>query len=485
MVVTEFSSAHLQECITIARKGDYIDSMLRKELLAIGATQVFRDAEGILWFTGLRGVTAIPSFRFENYHREQGLLENEVSTIGELSDGKLIFGHNNGYTIYDGDQWETHVFKETDSSIFSRVMDIETDPVLGTWMAVSELGVLLFNQNGVRNIPIISDSKVSVNTIGYTPDHQMYVTTNKGLFELQDNAFTRSKLVPPTHYRNMKVLDDGTAYLNTSSDGVFRIKDANVTHHLANDKFLNQNYCLMQLDNGKIIIGTENGIATIEHDSIVPWLPGKIMIQRPVYSMVKDNSGNLWFGTDQGYYKWNGKRLRHYTIRSGIAGMEANRTSSFIDSHGNLWLGTNSGVSRYQEEYDIIEADYQPFPVFIRSFQVNYDSSSSVIPARIPYGAVFTIQYGLPSYLGEGKKRYFISIEKLGSSWSDHIVTGAEELTYSSLPPGKFRISLSAEDGLGRRSPVTESAVFYIPPPFIVLPGLSFWFFYRQPDCSS
>ena len=62
--------------------------------------------------------------------------------------------------------------------------------------------------------------------------------------------------------------------------------------------------------------------------------------------ILEDKSGNLWFGTDGGVSKYDGKSFTTFTDKEGLA----NNTvwSILEDKSGNLWFGTDGGgVSKY------------------------------------------------------------------------------------------------------------------------------------------
>ena len=66
-----------------------------------------------------------------------------------------------------------------------------------------------------------------------------------------------------------------------------------------------------------------------------------------IRSILKDKTGNLWFGTrGGGVSKYDGKSFSHYTEKEGLS---SNYIMSILeDKTGNLWFGTNGGgVSKY------------------------------------------------------------------------------------------------------------------------------------------
>lgn len=83
------------------------------------------------------------------------------------------------------------------------------------------------------------------------------------------------------------------------------------------------------------------------------------LITNDVYSIIEDKDGNLWFGTTNGVSRYNGTSFTNYPFsvirdNSPIIGTETNVPSSdtevwsmFQDNKGNIWLGTTNGVYRF------------------------------------------------------------------------------------------------------------------------------------------
>lgn len=64
-----------------------------------------------------------------------------------------------------------------------------------------------------------------------------------------------------------------------------------------------------------------------------------------VFEIFEDSKINLWFGTNNGAAKYDGKTLSYYTTDNGLIG---NTVTSFAeDKLGNIWLGTHTGLSKY------------------------------------------------------------------------------------------------------------------------------------------
>jgi ligand-binding sensor domain-containing protein len=79
-----------------------------------------------------------------------------------------------------------------------------------------------------------------------------------------------------------------------------------------------------------------------------------------VYAINEDKSGNMWFGTEQGVYKYDpsaslragGKTFKNYNQKDGLAHVDITRKGILVDKSGNIWVGTHGGVYRYDPVAD-------------------------------------------------------------------------------------------------------------------------------------
>ncbi len=71
-----------------------------------------------------------------------------------------------------------------------------------------------------------------------------------------------------------------------------------------------------------------------------------------VYAINEDNDGNMWFGTDQGVYKYDGKTFKNYNQKDGLNHVDITRKGILVDKSRNIWVGTHGGVYRYDPVAD-------------------------------------------------------------------------------------------------------------------------------------
>lgn len=64
------------------------------------------------------------------------------------------------------------------------------------------------------------------------------------------------------------------------------------------------------------------------------------------FSVLEDRKGNFWFSSaGSGVYYYDGKSFKNYTINNGLPGNGV--TCIYEDKAGNIWFGTESGANRY------------------------------------------------------------------------------------------------------------------------------------------
>jgi|SRR6478609_6686898 len=71
-----------------------------------------------------------------------------------------------------------------------------------------------------------------------------------------------------------------------------------------------------------------------------------------VFAINEDKNGNLWIGTDQGVYKYDGTTFRNYNQKDGLSRVDISRKSILVDKLGTVWIGTHGGIFLYNPSAD-------------------------------------------------------------------------------------------------------------------------------------
>ena len=63
-----------------------------------------------------------------------------------------------------------------------------------------------------------------------------------------------------------------------------------------------------------------------------------------VYSLAQDREGVMWFGTNRGVSRWDGKTFKNFREAQGL--LNDNVYALAVGPDGDVWVGTKKGVAR-------------------------------------------------------------------------------------------------------------------------------------------
>ncbi len=449
-------------------------------LITNGGTAALTDREGNLWITGYRGITKIPSRRFQQYSDKDGLYCNEVASALEISPGHYVFGHHGAITFYDGIRFIPFKLNNpSDKDKFeTRVQDMDIDRSGNLWMAVSANGVARLNKN--RELTWYHNNeglKGSVNSLLVASNGTIYAATNNELFTFSHGQFVKQPVnndLINTGIRKIFEGPDKEIYLATFSHGLFRLSGDKVSAIKSKDNALANNVYATFFDSRKRAwIGTAAGLFTINDSLLTKFDSGGLVINRPVYLILEDHHGCIWFGTDNGAYRWDGKKLDHFTINDGFSGLEVNRDAGFQDHNNHIWFGTNNGLTKFSPEYDY-ELDKIPPPLIrLRFAEADEDTlnlNENQVLSSNKNNLVF--HFNITSYIDELQIFYQCKLEGFDKQWSEEVFSHDNLYRYNNLAPGTYRFCIKARNALGIWSEPACSGTIRINHPF----WIQWWF---------
>ncbi|MCB9225457.1 MAG: histidine kinase [Crocinitomicaceae bacterium] len=178
-----------------------------------------------------------------------------------------------------------------------------------------------------------------------------------------------------------------------------------------------------------------------------------------IYQLIYSDSV-LWVGTEKGLDKlsldsnFNISSIQHFGYEEGFEGLETNINAAHIDPSGNLWFGTVNGLYQYQGGGVNYSQRKPPvlrlndFSIFYESIEKTefadfYEDGKMVKPLLLPYdmnhiGFMFkAIHYTYTKNI-----RYRWKLTGADPDWTPaSTITTA---TYSNLPPGKYEFEVKA-----------------------------------------
>jgi len=452
---------------------------VRNGLIAEGAAALFLDRESNVWIGGFRGVSRISSRRFHNYRSAQGLLEDEVTAIQAFGDGVVAFGHNFGLTIWDGRELRKIALKAKPDAPPGqiRVLDLAGDDRGGLWLAAASLGLgSLEGNDRIRWRDVPGNPTHPVTSVVFDENRRLWIAQSDALFQLRKGRPVEvfPGMFKGCYIRKIVAARGGLLFVATTKHGLFRWDGSSWTRSSGDEASGVSNVFSVYLDsNGRTLVGTLAGLRLLAGDRLDLFSENGFEIRRPVYLILEDRAGRLWFGTDNGVVRWDGRTRRDFTKAEGLAGREVNRSAGMIDSLGRIWIGTNTGASCYRENFDLGPDDVPPPTVSITGLDVNgtpADLSAEIVLGYRENNLMFHFQG--TSFINEGALRFESYLAGFDKTWGAEYAAADRRIRYTNLPAGSYVFHLRAKNALGTRSEAVSSPVIRIRNPF----WLQWWF---------
>ncbi|MFM8349049.1 MAG: two-component regulator propeller domain-containing protein, partial [Bacteroidota bacterium] len=105
---------------------------------------------------------------------------------------------------------------------------------------------------------------------------------------------------------------------------------------------------IFQDSKGSLWFGTiQEGVVRYDGKTLTYFSDQEGMKSQSVFAINEDKSGNIWIGTDQGVYKYNGRIFQHYGEGEGLMHTDISRKGILVDRSGVVWVGTHGGIYKY------------------------------------------------------------------------------------------------------------------------------------------
>lgn len=172
---------------------------------------------------------------------------------------------------------------------------------------------------------------------------------------LFNNISTKDGL-PSPHVYSVTQDDYGIIWMGTD-EGLFRYDGATFTLFMHNPKEYKTSWvnCLYSGSDGRIWIGSENGLLFYNHQSgkvelcTDPCDPEGVLCEGRVKSIIEDSNHILWVGKKEGLikYDYTNGHLDFFQLSQFKDRMTQEMTSFHEDSEGNLWIGSFHGLYKF------------------------------------------------------------------------------------------------------------------------------------------
>ncbi|MHB8911508.1 MAG: EAL domain-containing protein [Lysobacter sp.] len=217
---------------------------------------------------------------------------------------------------------------------------------------------------------------------------------------------------------------------------------------------------LYQGRDGKIWVGGHAGLS-----QVVERPDGSIGFANPlvnapdvrpvpvVFSITQGAGEPLWLGTDVGIVRFDPGRqqARAYGLADGLQDMEFNGGAVAKLADGRLAFGGIRGLNLFAPS-QMAHAPFTP-PLRLLSSRIGADATDAevlwqVASLTVPDGAaILRLRIGALDFAPAADLRYRYRLQGFEKSWIDN--GGAQDITYTQLPPGKYTFRAQASNGDG------------------------------------
>ncbi|MBI3234137.1 MAG: hypothetical protein HYZ42_08855 [Bacteroidetes bacterium] len=229
-------------------------------------------------------------------------------------------------------------FTEKDGLSNNQVQSIQEDILGNIWFGTGVFGVSKFDGKGFTSYS---------NTENLQINHSSDITSRK---ESNDLWFAAGGGV--FHY-----IDSAFVYLPLFRSTIFSSQLKSLPYELSPYAV----YSILKDQKGNLWFGTQaQGVCRYDGKSFT-WFTDKGLAGPAVLGLFEDSKGNIWFGNNgSGLFRYDGKTLINFTEEKGLSNKEfkefgesgsGNLARVYAineDNEGNLWVGTvDSGVWRF------------------------------------------------------------------------------------------------------------------------------------------
>jgi two-component sensor histidine kinase/ligand-binding sensor domain-containing protein len=271
-------------------------------LASSGVNHIFQDSRGYVWFaTQGGGVSRFNGLAFKNFNKSDGLVSNDVTYITEDKNNNIWIATASGVSKFDGAKFTNYGEREgLKGVVYAVCIDAENR----VWVALQEGGIRMFDKDTFRTISQLAPL-LEAFTVATDKSNQLWFGLGNGIASFANGKLTQHSMV--------KEVGDKTFFSSFTDNA------------------------------GNVWMGSTSGeVVIIRPDKTFRKLDLPDDIRNDfIGSITQDHKGNMWFATDHGLLKYNGKEFKLLGEQEGLSVNSAQAVMA--DYEDNIWVGTLGG----------------------------------------------------------------------------------------------------------------------------------------------
>ncbi|MGB7787084.1 MAG: two-component regulator propeller domain-containing protein [Salinimicrobium sp.] len=335
--------------------------------------EIHEDRRGRIWFASTKGISRLDPQKghFKNYSENDGLANSFIDGILEDRSGRLWFTGNGGIYLYDPVTEASGGKAFRDLSEDLKLKGIAINDILedtdGLFWIATENFVCRYDpdeaedsEERIRRFDT-RDGLVNNYVFCSTEDRNgnIWFGTKDGVsrYSKTDDAFlniTKAQGLADNQVRNITEDKTGSLWFGTYGGGLNKYDGESVLEYRTAKGSWKAVYAIAEDSKGDLWFSPSDGGIVRFRNARKPgekchfwtYTTQQGLPDNTFLSMVEDHDGNLWFGSDKGLCRYDGRKFTVFTTEQGLPDNDIDVLT--VDSKGNLWIGTfEGGVSKF------------------------------------------------------------------------------------------------------------------------------------------
>jgi len=311
------------------------------------------DAKGKAWIgTDESGISVFDGKNWSNIIDIGNKKIFKTNCITKDAKGNIWVGTVDGFWKFDGFTWTNFSSSTTQGKFYhGSVWAIKVDSKENIWLATLH-GLVKFDGSVFTTYKLSSDPNANrVTSLAIDSKDIIWAGTRNGLAcKFDGTSFTNYNNVAGMEgyqIQSIGIDSENTKWLCTTGAGIFKFNDTTWTRVTKLDGLCGDVIMAMAIDSkgNKWFTTLDNGVCLLDSSGWHSFNQTNSEIaSNSVNSVIIDNAENIWFGTDLGVSKYNGKTWTN--LKSN--GLPNNLIFDIeFDPDGSKWFATNNGISKF------------------------------------------------------------------------------------------------------------------------------------------
>ena len=309
------------------------------------------------------------------------------------------------------------------------------------------------------------------------------------IYDKEKDQFDRIEEVKGTSIQDIFEDSSGFIWISTFLDGIFRYNPSNGTwkvfqHNSSELGSLPYNKPTSMFEDSKrrLWVTTQGGgfgLFDYDTETFTTYNASRGLNNDVVYQIQEDFEGRLWLSTNQGLVRFDPDKefFVNFTVDNGLKINQFNYKSSFKDSSGNIYFGSLDGFIRFNPGRFLstnLKSESLFTDIFVNNRRLSPSAQNSILKQSIMFTDEIqlphnqnsvSLQYAILDYSGLSKNNVYYKLEGFDEEWIKS--TNGQPLIYSNLKPGKYNILLGSGE-YGNNEPIitNKTLSIIIRPPY-------------------